>query len=151
MLERVEHPGMSLGNYSGSKISRCLVTEIFINSLDIVDLLLSHEKRIPTLNKLSCLMGTIIMNKEKIFSHVLPKTLAQINEPIGEIKCTLLHLAVQQNRVKMVKQLIDSGGDVNDQDDRGMTPLVLAFVTALGCDKTGRCGGGVGCGGGSDQ
>lgn len=65
-----------------------------------------------------CLLSLLLVNGN-LFAHHHYENVAEINE---EPQMTLIE-AVKQQRLQMVKDLIDNGADVNQTDDSGATPL----------------------------
>jgi len=122
-------------SHEGKTLPGCLFDAVKSDRLDIVEVLLSKTENHSYLPPFDFLMVAIRLNRARIFTHVLPKSLKQINEQIGTRKSTLLHLAVEMNRVKMVRQLVEAGIDVNLKQVDGFTPLMSAVLIA----GTGTC------------
>merc|ERR1719427_767761 len=129
-------PGFA-DQYTGKNVAKSLDAAVQGGNLDIVELLVSKVKKFPLLNPWDCLCFAVWHNNEEIFSRMLPKVLAKINEPVCKSKHSLLHKAVALNRVMMTEKLLEAGSDINHQIDKNQcTPFVLAVVNAM----DGRCG-----------
>jgi len=130
VLDRVTIRHWSAVMFDNQAISGCIFTAVSFERLDIVALLLTYQKKYCQLSHVDCMVLAIMLNKAKVLSKVLPKALALVNVPFGEFKDTLLHKAVQHNRVKMLRLLVEAGSDVNTKNVDGFTPLTMAVSIA---------------------
>jgi len=130
VLDRIEIKHWSAVMFDNQAIPGCIFTAVSFDRLDILALLLTYQKKYCQLSHVDCMILAIMLNKAKVFSKVLPKALALVNVPFGEYKDTLLHKAVQHNRVKMLRLLVEAGSDVNAKNVDGFTPLTLAVSIA---------------------
>ena len=138
VLEKIKYSDLQTGDYGGEAIATCLVAAIESDRLDLVELLLGHEEKYPKFNPFHCLVLAIRDNRGKIFTKVLPKALTKINQRFGDCSDTLLHKAAKNRRVRMLRQLMEAGYDVNAKDVYGVTPLIGMVIVA----STGICGDG---------
>lgn len=130
ILDKVDLQHWACISVDGHRIAASLYMAINSDRLDILELLLSYGDKYCELSSLNCMVLAIMMNKAKVFSKVLPKVLARINESTGDNKLSLLHKTVRYNRVKMLRQLVEAGSNVNVLDVNGFTPLIAACAIA---------------------
>jgi len=130
VLDRVEIRHWSAVMFDNQPIPGCIFTAVSFERLDIVALLLMYQKKYCQLSHVDCMVLAIMLNKAKVLSKLLPKALSVVNVPFGEFKDTLLHKAVQHNRVKMLRLLVEAGSDVNVKNIDGFTPLTMAVSIA---------------------
>lgn len=64
-----------------------------------------------------------IQNSKELIDIMLKSGKYDINHTFGDDKYTLLHKAVKENNVEIVKFLLNKGAEVDSTDDLGCTPL----------------------------
>ena len=125
---------VDLVNAYEEALPRSLVTAVKLDRLDIVKLLLKQQSKYPEFNSFSFLIVAIEDDNSRIFSKVLRKVGDKIDDTSGVCEDTMLHKCVKLNRVKMLRELVKAGCDVNVKNLDGLSPLALAvFNAGFGC------------------
>ena len=124
LLEHVEDITLVMMEQPGiGSLPICLVTAMYEEYLDILDLLLTKTNLVKTdtFSPFYCLAYAILRNKIGVFYHLLqrPEAIASVDQclPIGGRDMTLLNFAREHNRTQMCEQLemLTMKGEVSDQ------------------------------------
>lgn len=93
-----------------------------INESNISEILNEGSNQTPILTML------FLMSLEKKEKHLIEFFFARSNLNCSlKYNITLLHLAARYNRIKVIKDLIEKGANINALDKFGNTPLAIAM------------------------